>query len=336
VSDTGIQAEGGDGHAVSPAGDDTTMWTGLLHTGLVGTFLRLPHVAPDTEALRRHGARAAIYGLPFDATNISRTGANYGPRGIREVSCQFTSYNATLDFDLVQALNPVDCGDCAIALANPERTFARAQSDLDAILAAGALPVTFGGDHSITIPAVRAVRERVVDPGLVLIDTHLDTAVDVGGEQLNHCCPITRAVDAGFDPHKIALVGISGWMNPRSELAYCREHGITVIWLEDLWENGTASVVEDALSVAASGDGVYLSFDVDSLDAAHAPGTCCPTPGGLSTREAIELVRGVARGGLLGVDVVETAPSLDTTPATALIAGRVALEAMAFHAGAGA
>jgi guanidinobutyrase len=336
VSDTGIQAEGGDGHAVSPAGGDTTMWTGLLHTGLVGTFLRLPHVAPDTEALRRHGARAAIYGLPFDATNISRTGANYGPRGIREVSCQFTSYNATLDFDLVQALNPVDCGDCAIALANPERTFARAQSDLDAILAAGALPVTFGGDHSITIPAVRAVRERVVDPGLVLIDTHLDTAVDVGGEQLNHCCPITRAVDAGFDPHKIALVGISGWMNPRSELAYCREHGITVIWLEDLWEKGTASVVEDALSVAASGDGVYLSFDVDSLDAAHAPGTCCPTPGGLSTREAIELVRGVARGGLLGVDVVETAPSLDTTPATALIAGRVALEAMAFHAGAGA
>jgi agmatinase len=336
VSDTGIKAGGGDGDPVAPVGGDTTMWTGLLHTGLVGSFLRLPHVAPDTEALRRHGARAAIYGLPFDATNISRTGANYGPRGIREVSCQFTSYNATLEFDLVEALSPVDCGDCAIALANPERTFARAQSDLSAILAADALPVTFGGDHSITIPAVRAVHERVADPGLVLIDTHLDTAVDVGGEQLNHCCPITRAVDAGFDPHKIALVGISGWMNPRSELAYCREHGITVIWLEDLWEKGTARVVEDTLSVAASGDGVYLSFDVDALDAAHAPGTCCPTPGGLSTREAIELVRGVARGGLLGVDVVETAPSLDTTPATALIAGRVALEAMAFYAGAGA
>lgn len=336
MSETGIQAGGGDTRAVSPVDSDTTMWTGLLHTGLVGSFLRLPHVAPDTEALRRHGARAAIYGLPFDATNISRTGANYGPRGIREVSCQFTSYNATLDFDLVQALHPVDCGDCAIALANPERTFARAQSDLDAILAAGALPVTFGGDHSITIPAVRAVRDRVANPGLVLVDTHLDTAVDVGGERLNHCCPITRAVDAGFDPHKIVLVGISGWMNPRSELAYCREHGITVIWLEDLWEKGTARVVEDALSVAASGDGVYLSFDVDSLDGAHVPGTCCPTPGGLSTREAIELVRGVARGGLLGVDVVETAPSLDATPVTALIAGRLALEAMAFHAGAGA
>jgi agmatinase len=314
---------------------DPTMWTGLLHAGLAGSFMGLPHVAADAEALRQQHARAAIYGLPFDATNISRTGANYGPRGIREVSCQFLTYYATFDFDLVEALNPVDCGDCAVALANPERTFARAQSDIGAILDAGALPVTFGGDHSITIPAVRAVAQRHQDPSLVLIDTHLDTAVDVGGELLNHCCPITRAVDAGFDPRKIVLLGISGWMNPKSELEYCRERGITVLWLDDLWERGSAKIVEETLAVAGAGDGLYVSFDVDSLDAAHAPGTCCPTPGGLTTREALELVRGIARHGLVGLDVVETAPSLDATPASALIAGRVALEAMAFHAGAG-
>jgi len=314
---------------------DPTMWTGLLHAGLTGSFLGLPHVAANADALRKHSAQAAIYGLPFDATNISRTGANYGPRGIREVSCQFLTYYATFDFDLVEALNPVDCGDCSVALANPERTFERAQADIGAILDADALPVTLGGDHSITIPAVRAVAERRSSPGLVLIDTHLDTAPDVGGELLNHCCPITRAVDAGFDPQKIALVGISGWMNPRTELAYCRERGITVLWLDDLWEKGSARIVEEALAVAGAGDGLYLSFDVDSLDAAHAPGTCCPTPGGLTTREALELVRGIARHGLVGLDVVETAPSLDATPASALIAGRVALEAMAFHAGAG-
>jgi agmatinase len=310
------------------------MWTSLLHAGLAGSFLRLPHVAPDTEALRAHGARAAIYGIPFDATNISRTGANYGPRGIREVSCQFLTYNATLDFDVADALSPVDCGDCDIALANPQRTFERAQRDIEAILAADALPVTLGGDHSITIPAVRAVRNHVSDPGLILIDTHLDTALDVGGEELNHCCPITRAVDAGFDPAKIALVGISGWMNPRTEIAYCREHGITVIWLEDLWEQGTRKAVERALEVASAGDGIYLSFDVDSLDSAHTVGTCCPTPGGLTSREAIELVRGVAANGLIGVDVVETAPTLDPTQATSLMAGRIAMEAMAFHGGA--
>lgn len=314
---------------------DRTMWSSLLHAGLVGSFMRLPHVKADTEELRAADARAAIYGIPFDATNISRTGANYGPRGIREVSCQFLPYNAMLDFDLIEALNPVDCGDCDIALANPEKTFARAQADIGAIIDSGALPVSLGGDHSVTIPAVRAVRERMSDPGLVLVDMHLDTAQDVGGEELNHCCPITRAVDAGFDPAKIALVGISGWMNPRSEIDYCRERGITVIWLEEIWERGTAWAVDRALQTASAGDGVYLSFDVDSLDAAHAPGTCCPSPGGLTSREAIELVRGIARNGLAGVDVVEAAPSLDATPATALIAGRLAIEAMAFHAGAG-
>jgi len=312
------------------------MWTSLLHAGLAGSFLRLPHVAANEQALREHGAGAAIYGLPFDATNISRTGANYGPRGIREVSCQFLTYNATLDFDLLEALNPVDSGDCEVALANPQRTFERAQADLGEILAAGALPVMFGGDHSVTIPAVRAVRAHVEDPGLVLIDMHLDTAVDVGGEELNHCCPIARAVDAGFDPEKMVLVGISGWMNPRAEINYCRERGITVIWLEEIWEHGTAWAVDRAREISrAAADGVYLSFDVDALDAAHAVGTCCPTTGGLSSREAIELVRGVSRGGLIGVDVVEASPSLDATPATALIAGRIALEAMAFHAGAG-
>jgi guanidinobutyrase len=318
---------------MSTATEDRTMWTSLLHAGLAGSFLRLPHVPPDAGELRRHGAKAAIYGIPFDATNISRTGANYGPRGIREVSCQFLTYNAMLDFDLVDVLNPVDCGDCDIALANPEKTFARAQADIGQIIEAGALPVTLGGDHSITIPAVRAVRDHDQNPGLVLIDTHLDTAPDVGGEELNHCCPITRAVDCGFDPTKIALVAISGWMNPRAELRYCRERGITVIWLEEIWEHGTRRAAERALEIAGSGtDGLYLSFDVDSMDSAHAAATCCPTPGGLTSREAIELVRGVARGGLLGVDIVETAPSLEATAATSLIAGRIAIEAMAYHA----
>jgi guanidinobutyrase len=314
---------------------DSTMWTSLLHAGLAGSFLKLPHVAPDADALREHGARAAVYGIPWDSTSISRTGANYGPRGIREISGQFLTYNATWDFDIVDALSPVDCGDCDVVLANAEKTFDRAERDIGHILDAGAVPATLGGDHSITIPAVRAVRKRVQNPGLVLIDTHLDTAHDVGGEDLNHCCPITRAVDAGFDPQKIALLAISGWMNPRTEIRYCRERGITVVWLEDIWEGGVPAAVDKALAVAAGGtDGVYLSVDVDSLDAAYAPGTCVPTPGGLTSRELLELVRGIARRGLVGVDVVETAPSLESTSATAAIAGRVVMDALAAHAGA--
>jgi agmatinase len=315
---------------------DGTMWTSLLHAGLAGSFMRFPHVAPETDALVAAGARAAVYGIPFDGTNISRTGANYGPRGMRDVSVQFLTYNAMYDFDVAEALSPVDCGDCAVIPGDTAGTFARAQADVEAILRADALPVTLGGEHSITIPAVRAVCSVHHNPGLVLVDTHLDTAPDVGGELLSHCCPVTRAVDAGFDPAHIVLVAISGWMNPRTELAYCREQGITVIWLEEIWERGTAWAVDRARSIARDGtDGVYLSFDVDSLDAAHAPGTCCPTPGGLTSREALEIVRGISAGGLIGVVVVEVSPSLDPTPATALMGGRVALEAMAFHAGAG-
>ncbi len=96
---------------------DPTMWSTLLHSGLVGSFMGLPHVVAEEQALRSHGARAAIYGLPFEAS-ISRTGANYGPRGIREVSCQFRTYNATFDFDLLDALSPVDCGDCNVVVGN--------------------------------------------------------------------------------------------------------------------------------------------------------------------------------------------------------------------------
>jgi guanidinobutyrase len=315
---------------------DPTMWSTLLHAGLAGSFMGLPHVVAEEQALRSHGARAAIYGLPFEAS-IGRSGANYGPRGIREVSCQFRTYNATLDFDLLDALNPVDCGDCNVVVGNAARTFERAQADIAEILSAGALPVTFGGDHSITIPAVRAVSAHLRDPGLILMDAHLDTAVDVEGEQLNHCCPISRAVEAGFDPAKIVLVGISGWMNPRGELEYCREHDIAFISLDEIWERGTAWAIERARQISrAAADGVYLSFDIDALDGAWASATCCPTPGGLGAREAIEIVRGVSRGGLIGLDVVEVAPSLAPTPFTALMAARIALEAMAFHAGAGA
>jgi agmatinase len=315
---------------------DATMWSSLLHAGIAGSFMRLPYVPPQAAALRSSGARAAIYGIPWDSTSISRTGANYGPRGVREVSCQFLPYSATLDFDLIDALNPVDCGDASVVLANAEKTFRNAQRDIGQIIEADALPVTIGGDHSITIPAVRAVMDHRKKPGLILIDTHLDTAVDVGGETLNHCCPISRAVDAGFPPEHIALVAISGWMNPRSELQYCRDHGITVIWLDDIWEHGVDDAIKKAIAVATGGtDGVYLSVDIDSLDAAFAVGTCVPTPGGLTARELITLVRAFSAAGLVGADVVEAAPSLDPTSATSGMAARIALEVMAFHGGAG-
>jgi len=311
------------------------MWGTLLHAGLAGSFMKVPHVSAKKDALRSTGAKAAVYGLPWDSTSISRTGANFGPRAMRDVSCQFLMYNADLDFDLSEAMELVDCGDCEVVPANAERTFARAQQDIGEILDAGAIPVTLGGDHSVTIPAVRAVAERYKSAGLVLIDTHFDTSIDVAGETLNHCCPISRAVDAGFPPDKMVLIGMNGWQNPRSELEYCRTHGITVFGLRDVWRRGTEAVAAETLSIAGnSTDGIYLTVDIDALDSAFAPATCTPTPGGMTAREMLDLVQAVSRGGLLGLDVVEVAPSLETSSTTVKMGVRVVLDALAFHAGA--
>jgi agmatinase len=311
-----------------------TMWNSVLFHGLAGTFLRAPHVPPEAEAIRESRAGAAIYGMPWDSMAVTRSGASYGPRAIREATTLFLPYNATWDFDIQASLGLVDLGDCLTVVGNPEKTFERAQAELAQVLEAGAIPVVLGGDHSVTIPAVRAVADVRPGAGLVLIDAHLDTATDVGGEILSNCCPVSRAIDAGFDPRKTVLVGIGGWMNPREELEYCREHGITVIWLDDVWRMGTAAVVERVLEIAGGDDGLYLTVDVDAMDGAFGPGTSTPGPSGLTSREMLEIVRGVSAGGLLGLDVVETAPSLEHGERTANMAARIAIDALAAHCGA--
>ncbi len=313
---------------------EPTMWTSVLFHGLAGTFLKAPHVPPEAEAIRNSGAGAAIYGIPWDSMAVTRSGASYGPRAIREATSLFLPYNATWDFDVQASLGLVDTGDCMTVPGNPAKTFERAQGEIAQVLSGGAIPVVLGGDHSVTIPAVRAVADVHPGAGLVLLDAHLDTASDVGGEVLSNCCPITRAIDAGFDPRKTVLIGIAGWMNPREELAYCREQGITVLWLEDVWRMGTAAVVERTLEIAGGGDGLYLTVDVDAMDGPFAPGTSTAGPGGLTSRETLEIVRGVAAGGLLGFDVVETAPSLEHGERTANMAARIALDGLAAHCGA--
>jgi agmatinase len=313
---------------------EPTMWNSVLFHGLAGSFLRAPHVAPEAEAIRTSGAGAAIYGIPWDSMAVTRSGASYGPRAIREATSLFLPYNATWDFDIQASLGLVDTGDCLTVVGNPAKTFDRAQGEIAQIIEGGAIPVLLGGDHSVTIPAVRAVADVYPGSGLVLLDAHLDTALDVGGETLSNCCPITRAIDAGFDPRKTVLIGIAGWMNPREELAYFREQGITVLWLEDVWRMGTAAVVQRALEIAGGGPGLYLTVDVDAMDGPFGPGTSTPGPGGLTSREMLEIVRGVAAGGLIGFDVVETAPSLEHGERTANMAARIALDGLAAHCGA--
>ncbi|MGV9869979.1 agmatinase family protein [Rhodococcus koreensis] len=312
----------------------TNRLSSVLHGGLGGTFLSVPHVAADADALRAQGAKVAFYGMPWDATSLSRSGANYGPRGIRELSCQYSSYNATIDFDLEAALPMVDCGDCVVVPANAISTFANAERDIDEVLAAAAIPVIFGGDHSITIPAVRSLGRVYDNPSLVVLDSHLDTSFDVAGELLNHATEVARAIEAGFSPEQIVLVGHNGWINPREELEFCRQHGIRVIWLEDIWDRGADSVADQVIEMLGDTDGIYLSVDVDAIDASHMVGTSVPAAIGMTAREVVTLIRRIAARGLIAFDIVEVAPGLDPSCASALLAGRLVVDALASHAGA--
>lgn len=308
---------------------DETMWSGLIHAGVAGTMFGLPFVPPQRDALEKAGATVAFIGFPFDSTQISRTGANYGPRGIREHSSLFLTYNATSDVDLGQKFKMVDCGDIPVIPGDPSGTMKVATDLISNIIAAGAKPVLLGGDHSVTIGGARAFAKHHEKPGLILFDTHYDTADDIGGVKDSHCCPITRALDAGFDPKHTVLIGISGWLNPRTELENAKKHGLTVITLDEIIRDGARAAGEKAASVVQGAENVYLTIDIDALDATTAPGTCVPTAGGMMLREMFAILEQFKDLNIGGFDVVEVAPSLDPTKVTQIAANRIVLETLA-------
>src|SRR6476620_10371241 len=164
------------------------MWSGFLHSSILGTFMRQPRVAPEREALMKAGVNAAFIGFPWDSTCISRTGTNLGPKALREAGDQFLLYNANTGMDLSAHFIFADVGDVPVVMGNAVITMARGEAMIAEVLASGAIPVTLGGDHSITIAGVRAFAKAVPACGLILLDTHFDTAVDVGGETLSRRC----------------------------------------------------------------------------------------------------------------------------------------------------
>jgi agmatinase len=306
------------------ANADPTMWDGYLHANVLGTFMNRPRVAVHADKLRESGANVAFLGFPWDGTCISRTGTNGGPKGLREASEQFLLFNANTGVDLADTFSIVDCGDVPVVPGNSVATQERAEKLVATMLESNVLPVIGGGDHSITIGPARAFAKRYARCGMIHFDTHLDTANEVGGESLSHCCPIARAVDAGFSPKNIVTIGPSGWMNPRSELAYVRDRGINLFTLEDVWKQGATAIGRKA---------VYLTVDIDVMDAAYAPGTGVPTPGGMTPREIFEIIAQFSGVPLRMIDIAEISPPWDQAGITARLGVRILLESLAAAAG---
>ena len=309
----------------------------VLHAG-IATFLSSPYLSPEQAALEEAGATVAVLGLPYDSTTVTRPGASHGPRAIRDASSHFAfggSYHGDYDVTISDYLDVVDCGDVDGAPGRPAETFERVGRALDEIYGAGAFPVLLGGDHATTIPGARALSRHLGGPmGFVMFDTHLDTAPEIDGEPLGHCSPVARVLDLpNVDGRNVAIIGAHGAANPKLEFDVAREHGVSVMTVQDVDRDGIDAVASRALDVASAGTaGVYLSVDIDVLDGAYAWGTCGPEIGGLTGRELVRGLQIVAAGPIAAADCVEVAPMIDPSGNTARVGARIVVDILALRA----
>ena len=288
------------------------------------TFSGLPYTE-DPEELR--DVDAAIVGAPMDDLVSDAPGARFGPRAIRAASCPPGPHMET-GVDFSTALKVVDFGDAPVLPADPVRSHEAIQRTVSQVLAAGALPVVLGGDHSIAEPDIRACAAVHGPMGLVHFDTHTDTGKTVFGAELSHGTPMYRLVESGHvDGARYVQIGLRGYWPGEEEFAWQRERGITSFPMHEVRDRGIRAVVEDALAVAGAGP-TFLSVDVDVLDPVYAPGTGTPEPGGMTSTDLLWACRTIAsRLRLIGADVVEVAPTgVGSRDITALVADRIVRE----------
>ncbi len=280
------------------------------HTGIASFFRAV--IADDPAE-----ADIALIGVPFDGGVTHRSGARHGPRALREQSTLLRRINTATGVSPFAAARVRDLGDCWLEFPY-ELTGALDEiaTYYRAIHAAGAIPVSAGGDHSISLPILRGIAShRPV--GMVHIDAHCDTGDDYMGSRFHHGAPFRRAVEEGLlDPRRVIQIGIRGTTNDPNMWGFSQESGMRVLGIDEFTDKGWAYAVEEARRVIGSGP-AYLSFDIDSLDPSEAPGTGTPEAGGITAREALRLLRGLRGLDFIGGDLVEVAPSFDPGTLTA-------------------
>jgi agmatinase len=272
-------------------------------------------------------ADVAIVGAPTDDLVSDRPGTRLGPRSIRAASGA-PGRHLEAGVNAFEELKIVDFGDAPVVPADAERSHAAIEETIRAVLAADAIPLVLGGDHSITEPEVKAIAAVHGPIGLVHFDTHTDTGTHVFGVERSHGTPMYRLVEAGWiGPERYVQLGLRGYWPGESELAWQRERGITSFFMHDVRSEGIEPLVERTLEIVGEGP-VFLTVDVDVLDPAFAPGTGTPEPGGMTPLELLPSVRRIAEQlELVGADVVEVIPTAPgSADITALVAERIVRE----------
>jgi guanidinopropionase len=288
--------------------------------GQIATFMLLP------AAESPQGLDVALLGIPYDGGVSYRPGARFGPRAVREQSSLIRSWHPVLKVHPFERLRVADCGDIDVNPSSIEATYSAITAKIDAVVAAGAAPVCVGGDHSITLGILRSLAKRHGPLGIVHFDAHPDTWDQYFGSKYFHGTPFRRAVEERLiDPARMIQIGIRGPLYGPEDFAFHDEHGIEVVRIEAVKEQGTAPVAERLARLR--GAPVYCSFDIDAVDPAFAPGTGTPEVGGLTSYEALALVRALAGLELVGADVVEVSPPYDGPgQITALLAANLLFE----------
>jgi agmatinase len=271
----------------------------------------------------------ALVGVPFDAGVVHRTGARFGPRAIRDISMAVGPYNHQTGVNPFELCRIADTGDVRLHGFSLEEGIAAIEAHFQRIVDANVIPVSAGGDHSVSYPIMKAVG-RKVPLGMVHIDAHCDTMGALEDHKFHHGGPFRHAVlDGVLDPERCIQIGIRGAAEVFWEFSHAS--GMTVIHAHEFHRMGVAAVIQLARDVVGPGP-VYISFDVDGLDPAYAPGTGTPEVGGISTADALQLLRGLRGLNVVGGDLVEVAPQYDPTSNTAQVGKQMLFEILCLAA----
>ena len=302
----------------------------LPHFAGINTFMKAPYLE-DVNHVGNYDV--AIVGVPHDCGTTYRPGTRFGPQGIRRISALYTPYNYEMGVDLREQITLCDVGDIFTIPANNEKSFDQISKGIAHVFSSGAFPIILGGDHSIGFPTVRGVCRHLGDKkvGIIHFDRHVDTQ-EIDLDERMHTCPWFHATNMANAPaENLVQLGIGGWQVPREGVKICRERGTNVLTVTDITEMGLEAAAQYAIERATDGtDCVYISFDIDCIDAGFVPGTGWPEPGGLMPREALKLLELIVRNvPVCGLEIVEVSPPYDISDMTSLMATRVICDTMA-------
>jgi agmatinase len=287
--------------------------------------------APFLEDMRNLGGQdVAFIGVPLDTGTTFRSGTRFGPEAMRRMSSLGHGYNPEMGVDLIESLAMVDVGDVSVIPANIEKSFDQVARAIGYLTEREVFPVVLGGDHSIGYPDVMGISPYIDgNIGIIHFDRHSDLS-EFNMDERMHGTPFFHATNIpNAPPANLVQIGIGGWTGSREGLRVARERQATVITLEDVDRYGIDRVAEYALDIAwRNARAVFVSFDIDAVDPAFAPGTGTPEPGGFLPRELLRLLRLVSREGIAGLEVVEVSPPYDVADITALLGVRSILSVL--------